>query len=414
MQIIPGNAQHIGSRKEQQDDFGFSDLENVNFVNHGGVLAVVTDGMGGLAQGREASLLAKQTMIAEYEKKSEKISIPRALLNALLVANARVVEMARQAGLEGQIGTTLAAAVVSGNELYWVSVGDSRIYLYRRGELIRLTTDHDYGRQLDGEVALGKLSKAEAQAHPQRQALTSFLGLPFLSEIDQNEEPLILEMGDRILLCSDGLYKTISEKRIGDYLNRHPQASAEDLVEAAIAQGKASQDNVTVAIIAYDKGWRVSLLSSMRGLLSGYKKPILILLTGMVLFGLSFIGTHFYHAIFPPSTTSVADTRKTKATVVTDKTKDSAAPDKMEALADTNKLKDVTDTFKPESAANTDRTELPGVMEPPPRGTPLIDNQAYKRRISIDYEIAKEKRPKGRGNKPRKQSTHNRNEKRTP
>ena len=76
MQIIPGNAQHIGSRKEQQDDFGFSDIDNVTFINHGGVLAVIADGMGGLARGREASLIAKQTMLQEYDRKIGKENRP--------------------------------------------------------------------------------------------------------------------------------------------------------------------------------------------------------------------------------------------------------------------------------------------------------------------------------------------------
>ena len=227
MQIIPGNAQHIGSRKEQQDDFGFSDIDNVTFINHGGVLAVIADGMGGLARGREASLIAKQTMLQEYDRKSVKKTVPQALIRALSVANAAVVEMARKAGLEGQTGSTMTAAVIKDDELHWVSVGDSRIYLYRRGEIIQLTTDHDYARELAQEAALGNISPEEAAAHPQRQALTSYLGLPFLSEIDRNEDPVILEAGDRILLCSDGLYKTIPEDEIVKFLDRRPQPAAE-------------------------------------------------------------------------------------------------------------------------------------------------------------------------------------------
>ena len=125
--------------------------------------------------------------------------------------------MARQAGLEGQTGSTLAAAVIKDDELYWVSVGDSRIYLYRRGEMTQLTTDHDYARELAREAALGNISPEEAATHPQRQALTSYLGLPFLSEIDRNEDPIILEPGDRILLCSDGLYKTIPDEEISQF-----------------------------------------------------------------------------------------------------------------------------------------------------------------------------------------------------
>jgi len=284
MQIIPGNAQHIGSRKEQQDDFGFSDIGNVAFVNHGGVLAVVTDGMGGLAQGRQASLIAKQTMLQEYDRKSVKKTISQALIKALSVANAKVLEMAQQAGLEGQTGTTLVAAVINDDELYWVSVGDSRIYLYRQGEMTQLTTDHDYGRELAQDVAAGRISAEQAAAHPQRQALTSYLGLPFLSEIDRNEDPVILEAGDRILLCSDGLYKTIPPEEMVKFLDRDPQPAAEALIEATLARGKTNQDNVTVAILACEPELEIGSFRYFMSYLEFYGKLILIIL--IAVFGL--------------------------------------------------------------------------------------------------------------------------------
>ena len=217
MRIVPGNAQHLGSRQEQQDDFGFSDTDDLSFIMHGGVLALVTDGMGGLAQGREASLIAKQTMLRQYEEKSVSETIPQALIKALDAANARVVEMARQVGLEGQMGTTLAAAVIKDDGLYWISVGDSRIYLCRKGEMTQLTTDHDYANHLVQEVELGNLSPEAAATHPQRHALTSHLGLRHLREIDRNENPINLEPGDRILLCSDGLYRTLPQGKLLGY-----------------------------------------------------------------------------------------------------------------------------------------------------------------------------------------------------
>lgn len=250
MLIIPGNAQHIGSRQEQQDDFGFSNTADIAFISHGGVLALVTDGMGGLFQGREASLLAKQTMLQQYEEKSVEETVPQALLKALSAANASVVEMAQKANLAGETGTTLAAAVIKDDELNWISVGDSHIYLYRQGEMFQLSTDHDYARLLALEVAKGSINPEEAANHPQRQALTSYLGQPNLEEIDRNQDPIILQPGDRILLCSDGLYKTLSEEEIVQIVDQEPQHAAEDLINATLAKGKTNQDNVTVAILA--------------------------------------------------------------------------------------------------------------------------------------------------------------------
>jgi serine/threonine protein phosphatase PrpC len=297
MRITLGNAQHIGSRKEQQDDFGFSDIDNVTFVTHGGVLAVITDGMGGLAHGREASLIAKQAMLREYEAKSEKKPIPQALIRALSVANAKVVEIARQVGLEGQIGTTLTAAVIKDDELYWVSVGDSRIYLYRRGQMTQLTTDHDYARELAQEVAVGRISQEEAAAHPQRQALTSYLGLSFLYEIDRNEEPVILEAGDRILLCSDGLYKTISEEEIVKLLDRDPQTAAEGLMETTLARGKRNQDNVTVAILACEPDLEIGPFSYFMSFIELYGKLFLVILILVIGLGsVAYLTAHYYFA----------------------------------------------------------------------------------------------------------------------
>jgi serine/threonine protein phosphatase PrpC len=308
MQIIPGNAQHIGSRKEQQDDFGFSDIDNVTFINHGGVLAVIADGMGGLARGREASLIAKQAMLQEYDRKSVKKTVPQALIRALSVANAAVVEMARRAGLEGQTGSTLTAAVIKDDELHWVSVGDSRIYLYRRGQIIQLTTDHDYARQLAQEVASGNLSAAEAAAHPQRQALTSYLGMPFLSEIDRNEDPVILEEGDRILLCSDGLYKTIPEAEIVKFLDREPQPAVEGLIEATLARGKTNQDNVTVAILACEPDVEISPFRYMMSFAELYGKLILIILIlGLVLGGAAYFAEPYYYPYITHTKYAVTD-----------------------------------------------------------------------------------------------------------
>ena len=253
MHTIPGNAQHIGARREQQDDFGFSDLDDCNFISHGGVLAIVADGMGGLAMGRDASRLAKQTMLEEYEAKAPEESIPEALRRALEAANSAVYELSRQTGQEGEVGTTLVAAVIKDHDLYWVSVGDSRIYLYRQEELCQLTTDHDYARELARMAEAGRITWEEASRDPNRRALTSYLGLPHLAEVDHCTQPVPLEEGDRILLCSDGLYGSLATGEMAALLETNAQESAELLIEAALTKQKASQDNLTVAILACER-----------------------------------------------------------------------------------------------------------------------------------------------------------------
>ena len=138
MKIIPGNAQHIGTRKEQQDDFGLSDVEDELFLAHGGVFAVLADGMGGHKMGAQASRTAVRVMRQSYENKAPEESVPDALERSLHRANQAVLDMARENDLADDVGTTLVAIVVHDGLLHWISVGDSHLYLFRDGGITQL------------------------------------------------------------------------------------------------------------------------------------------------------------------------------------------------------------------------------------------------------------------------------------
>ncbi|OIN93046.1 MAG: hypothetical protein AUJ20_05455 [Comamonadaceae bacterium CG1_02_60_18] len=248
MQVHPGNCQHIGARSSQQDAFGFSDKDDQAFVAHGGVLAVVADGMGGMACGGEASHLAVQFFLQSYMAKPAGESVPVALLQALDKANQAIVNLAQQVG-EEHVGTTLVAAVVHGEVLHWVSVGDSRLYLLRQGKLTQLTQDHVFAVELDRDAANGVISVLEAQSHPERAALTSYLGLTQLDLIDQNPQAFELVAGDQMLLCSDGLYAALDGGEIAACWTGDAQHLAEELVTTVLAKDRPGQDNLTVAIL---------------------------------------------------------------------------------------------------------------------------------------------------------------------
>src|ERR1700675_1789495 len=111
MGFAAGNAQHIGARPQQQDAFGFSDPSDKAFVNHGGFLGVVADGVGGLTHGSEASQSAVRTFLQAYHQKSLGETIPEALARSLREANAAVLRVASAPSAEGA-GTTLVAAVL--------------------------------------------------------------------------------------------------------------------------------------------------------------------------------------------------------------------------------------------------------------------------------------------------------------
>lgn len=249
MKVIPGNAQHIGSRIEQQDAFGFSDISDSAFVHKFGSAAVLADGMGGLAGGKEASQLAVQTFLDAYMSTPSVESIGEKLLLACQAANSAVVGLARQMGFEEGVGTTLIAAVVHDRQLFWLSVGDSRIYLLQNGTLHQLTTDHVYGRELDEKAELGEISREEALFHPERNSLTSFIGLEKMGEVHYSVEAVPLFTGDRIILCSDGLYGSVSEAEMLAACRLDTQEAAEKMVEMALSKQKPHQDNVTAAML---------------------------------------------------------------------------------------------------------------------------------------------------------------------
>lgn len=251
--IIPGNAQTIGSRDEQQDAFGFSDIYDDAFMQEFGVLAVLADGMGGLHGGREASHVAVQGFLDHYSQSSAIPSIPQKLISSLDAANQSVLQFAREQRLLGNVGTTLVAAVIFQHELYWISVGDSRIYLMQGESLTQLTSEHKYATELEKRAALGEISEEVAKNDPQRESLTSFLGLEKLEQVDISEKSISLQKGDSIILCSDGVYGSLSNDEILEVCRYLPtQEAAEELITLVLSKKIVNQDNATVAILTID------------------------------------------------------------------------------------------------------------------------------------------------------------------
>ena len=245
------NAQGLGTREEQQDAFGVSDASDPDFLSHGGVVAVVADGMGGLLGGGRASREAVLRFIQAYRNKKPEEPVGAALTRAIREANQAVVNLAKVEGTFGNTGTTLVAAALVEGKLSWVSVGDSRLYLLRDGELHRVTMDHNVATALEEMVAAGRMSAEEARDYPDLAALTSFIGIECLDVIDQNVRPLPLRDGDRLLLCSDGLDGPLSDDEISQLASGDPDLAAESLVDAALSKGDAHQDNLTGVLLTY-------------------------------------------------------------------------------------------------------------------------------------------------------------------
>ncbi len=248
MRYLSAHAQHIGSRTQQQDFYGIAE-PNEAFRAHGGLLVVMCDGMGGMEHGDVASRVAVESLLVAYAHKHPEESIPEALARSVREANAKVVAAARGLVRTEGMGTTLVAAVVHDRSLYYASVGDSALFHVSAGTIRMVNRHHVYANVLDQAAERGAITKDFAAQHPEREALTSFVGIDPMREIDSNVEPCPLQEGDTILLASDGMFKTLDREGIAAALTGHPQSWPEVLVARTLGREHPAQDNVTVVSV---------------------------------------------------------------------------------------------------------------------------------------------------------------------
>lgn len=211
-------------------------------------LLVVADGMGGHAAGEVASQTTVETVVSYLTMDPDAIArmqedqILGLMQEALKRANSEVLSKAESSPEMHGMGTTCTVALLRGGRSYIAHIGDSRAYLFREGELVRVTKDHSF---VEEQVERGVLTSEEARVHPRRNVITRAIGLA--SDIDVDTYTRELQPGDRILLCSDGLNSMISDEDICSVLKEgDPQAASENLVDAANDAGGA--DNVTVIV----------------------------------------------------------------------------------------------------------------------------------------------------------------------
>ena len=254
LSLHPGTANGTVQRAALQDAFGFLGCAARGGPQTGDVLVVLADGMGGLRQGGEASRIAVRTFLDQVAQADQSATTPitETLAHALDAANQAVNALAHATEGEGEVGTTLIAAAVRAGRLHWIGVGDSRLYLYRAadGSLTPCNDPHNLEQRLWPQVIAGRLTPDDIAAHPDRAALTSFLGLPEIPEIDASLRPLPLEPGDRLLLCSDGVDGVLALDELRAVLPGDPQPAAETLIARLRKRALEHQDNATVAILA--------------------------------------------------------------------------------------------------------------------------------------------------------------------
>ena len=249
MQIRPGievaSLSDVGCQRENNEDaLSYWEAQSDDEFKRKGRLALVADGMGGYEGGQEASRLAVETIRDVYDH--DPGPDPRdALLNGFRAAHERIRQYAEAHPEFQGMGTTCTALALNDLRLYYVHVGDSRLYLVRGNSISRLTKDHSYVGRL---VESGILNSEEAERHPQRHILTAALGAGGEVIADSPASPVALEIGDTLLLCTDGLWGLVHEPEILKVVEEHEAADAcSELVKMARERG--GPDNITVQIL---------------------------------------------------------------------------------------------------------------------------------------------------------------------
>lgn len=231
-----------GGREKNEDRMGYC-------YTKASCLFLLADGMGGHPEGEVAAQMGLQTIAALYQKEAapEIDDVPGFFQRAVLAAHRQILRYAAEKHLPDTPRTTLVAAIVQGGAAHWVHCGDSRLYFVRQGELLARTRDHSYLEQHGGERQTAAVPLAF-----NRNVLYTCLGSPTKPVFDITG-PVPLQQGDRIMLCSDGLWGTVDDATIVYHLAQKPVTeSAPDLVEQALANGGPHCDNVTLISMEWE------------------------------------------------------------------------------------------------------------------------------------------------------------------
>lgn len=252
LSVVTSGLSVIGSRPTQQDYILLPNEDiSPNVLEKQGHMVVLCDGMGGLDGGETASRICADMMIKAYYQ--NEVDDPCDFYRRILQqADSEVANLTDDAGEPLNCGTTVTSAILRDHRLYWASVGDSRVYLFRKGKLSRLSNDHSYNLMLLEQFAAGEISEIDMLFNKRRNALISYIGIGGLGLMDVSREEEILGKGDMTLLCSDGLYHALRDDEIEAALNVYKERWDELpalLTKMAGEREWILHDNISVVIM---------------------------------------------------------------------------------------------------------------------------------------------------------------------
>ncbi len=253
LEVFAGILQGVGKRERQEDSFYLSDYTDKETVEKKGVLAVVADGMGGLANG---NLISNQIVVtakecfenACYHENDNKQDEVDFLLSMLHRIDEKTKYLQEELN-ETECGSTLTVVLVHGNKLFFLSVGDSHIYLLRDNKLFLLNSEHNQNSRLMDKVAEGVISVEQYRDIMGKSAITSFIGIEELELYDVSYRPLELKKDDYILLMSDGVFGTLSDRQLLELKQEDAADYAAAIAQAVECSARPKQDNYTAIIL---------------------------------------------------------------------------------------------------------------------------------------------------------------------
>ncbi|GAC22026.1 PP2C family protein-serine/threonine phosphatase [Paraglaciecola arctica] len=230
-----------GDRNYQEDSFSIKVFGNET-------LLLLCDGMGGHVAGKQASSLAVEEFVQGFSQHIDSPSYKR-LETGLTMANSAIQQKVSQSAELKGMGTTLVAVHLSGDTIYWVSVGDSPLWLVRENKIQRLNADHSLAGVFKKLVEQGQMTAQDAANDPKRHALLSSVSGDEIKHVDLRESAFELLKGDCLLLASDGL-ETLSDEDIIRLVagNDKPKKTVALLLDAVTTYQKPQQDNATVMV----------------------------------------------------------------------------------------------------------------------------------------------------------------------